>query len=69
MAGWFGCCPCDVWSSCELLPVRLDQQGLLPSDLDSVMTARHAAGLALPKVLYIIPTGDISQHPEAQRQL
>lgn len=69
MAGWFGCCPGDVWSSCELLPVRLDHQGLLPSDLDALMTARHAAGLSLPKVLYIIPTGEISQHPEAQTQL
>eukprot|EP00775_Hariotina_reticulata_P005059 gene5059-5300_t len=45
------------FTHCELLPVQLDHQGLLPSHLDGLMTTRQAAGLALPKVLYTIPTG------------
>lgn len=43
---------------CELLPVRLDGCGLVPSHLDALLTARQAAGLAMPKLLYTIPTGE-----------
>eukprot|EP00775_Hariotina_reticulata_P010800 gene10800-10956_t len=41
----------------ELLAVQLDSGGLVPSHLDSLMIERQAAGLALPRVLYTIPTG------------
>jgi DNA-binding transcriptional MocR family regulator len=35
----------------------MDNQGLLPSALDAILTQRQAAGLALPRLLYTIPTG------------
>jgi DNA-binding transcriptional MocR family regulator len=43
--------------SCELLPVPLDAQGLQPAALDALLSQRAAAGLALPRLLYCIPTG------------
>jgi len=42
---------------CDLLPVSLDEYGLVPAHLDALLTARQAAGLAMPKLLYTIPTG------------
>ncbi|KAF6254738.1 pyridoxal phosphate-dependent transferase [Scenedesmus sp. NREL 46B-D3] len=42
---------------CELLPVPMDGQGLLPSALDAILSQRQAAGLPLPRLLYTIPTG------------
>lgn len=44
--------------SCELLPVALDDLGLVPSHLDALLTARQAAGQPMPKLLYTIPTGE-----------
>lgn len=35
----------------------LDAQGLVPSQLDALLTARQAAGQTMPKLLYTIPTG------------
>lgn len=34
---------------CELLPVSMDHEGLLPAQLDAIMTQRQAQGKALPR--------------------
>jgi DNA-binding transcriptional MocR family regulator len=52
----------------ELLAVQLDSGGLVPSHLDCLMTERQAAGLALPRVLYTIPTGMPSTTPNSPQQ-
>jgi DNA-binding transcriptional MocR family regulator len=49
--------PAVFTCSCELLSVPLDGHGLLPAALDAILTQRQAAGLALPRLLYTIPTG------------
>jgi hypothetical protein len=41
----------------ELLTVPLDDQGLVPEALDTMLEERAAAGLKMPRVLYTIPTG------------
>jgi len=40
---------------CELLPVSMDHEGLLPSHLDQLMTERQAAGKALPRYCNCTP--------------
>lgn len=34
---------------CELVPVSMDHEGLLPAHLDELMTQRQAAGKTLPR--------------------
>lgn len=41
----------------ELLPVRMDAEGLDPHHLQQVLADRQSSGLPMPKVLYLIPTG------------
>jgi DNA-binding transcriptional MocR family regulator len=51
----------------------MDNQGLLPAALDAMLTQRSAAGLALPRLLYSIPTGQnptgAIMGPERMRQV
>jgi DNA-binding transcriptional MocR family regulator len=51
----------------------MDNEGLLPSALDVILTQRQAAGLALPRLLYTIPTGQNPtgsvMGPERMRQV
>uniref|UniRef100_A0A383VSP6 Aminotransferase class I/classII large domain-containing protein n=1 Tax=Tetradesmus obliquus TaxID=3088 RepID=A0A383VSP6_TETOB len=58
---------------CELLPVPMDSAGLLPAALDAMLTQRSSAGLALPRLLYCIPTGQnptgAVMGPERMRQV
>ncbi|WIA37188.1 hypothetical protein OEZ86_014142 [Tetradesmus obliquus] len=58
---------------CELLPVPMDSHGLLPAALDAMLTQRSVAGLALPRLLYCIPTGQnptgAVMGPERMRQV
>ncbi|WIA37181.1 hypothetical protein OEZ86_014136 [Tetradesmus obliquus] len=58
---------------CELLPVPMDSAGLLPAALDAMLTQRSVAGLALPRLLYCIPTGQnptgAVMGPERMRQV
>ena len=47
-----------------LLPLAMDEDGLLPSAVEEECEARLAAGLPLPKLLYTIPVG---QNPTGSR--
>ena len=40
-------------------PQEVDEEGLLPDSLAKVMAARAVAGLQLPKVVYLIPHGQV----------
>lgn len=55
-----------IFCSCELLPVALDDLGLVPSHLDALLTARQAAGQPMPKLLYTIPTGEANTAQHTQ---
>lgn len=48
----------------ELLPVRLDSEGLIPGSIEEMCESRRSAGLPMPKALYTIPVG---QNPTGSR--
>ncbi|KAI8473556.1 MAG: pyridoxal phosphate-dependent transferase [Monoraphidium minutum] len=41
----------------ELLPVAIDEEGLVPSALDALLAARAATGARMPRAVYTIPSG------------
>lgn len=40
-----------------MIPVAMDDQGMIPSTLEDILQTRAAAGLPAPRVIYVIPSG------------